>query len=338
MRRLKAKPAEAERGSVGALVAVMMLVLIGAGALAVDVGQIYSERAQLQNGADAGALGVAQACHKTGCTQAEAEAFADTLASGNANDGDANVSEVDLSVPDEVTVRTTTKNGSSSVLAKLFASALNAPAVSVGAHATASIEVPGSGGGFPLALSECQYDLTDTVETGVLQQIRYKPGMTDCTSTSGHAIPGGFGWLDQNGGPCRATTDVEDNAAYDPGADYPNNPGENCDSVLQGWINTIQAGDEVLGVFPVFDNAGKDKGKGWFHVRGYATFQMVGWKFGGGSTSPRTYNNSPATATACVDPCRGIIGKFKKYESIDAFDGNSGTGDDLGTVFIRLTN
>jgi Flp pilus assembly protein TadG len=338
MRRLKAKPLEAERGAAGVLVAVMMLAIIGAGALAVDVGQIYSERAQLQNGADASALGVAQACHKTGCTQAEAEAFAADLANSNANDGDANVSEVDLSAPDQVTVRTTTQNGSSSVLAKLFASVLNAPAASVGAHATASIEVPGSGGGFPLALSECQYDLSDAVETGFLQQIRYKPGMAGCTSTSGHAIPGGFGWLNQNGGQCRATTDTEDNAAYDPGADYPNKPGENCDSVLQGWINTIQAGDEVLGVFPVFDNAGKDKGKGWFHIRGYATFQMVGWKFGGGSSGPRTYNNSPTPATACVDPCRGIIGKFKKFESIDAFEGNPGTGDDLGTVYIRLTN
>jgi Flp pilus assembly protein TadG len=338
MRRISAKKGDAERGAAGVLVAVMMLVLIGAGALAVDMGQIYSERAQLQNGADAGALGVAQACHKTGCTQAEAEEFAAELANGNANDGDANVSEVDLSVSDQVTVRTTTQNGSSSVLAKLFASVLNSPAVSVGAHATASIEVPGSGGGFPLALSECQYDLSDAVETGILQQIRYKPGMAGCTSTSGHAIPGGFGWLNQNGGQCRATTDTEDNAAYDPGADYPNKPGENCDAVLQGWIDTIQAGDEVLGVFPVYDNAGKDKGKGWFHIRGYATFQMVGWKFGGGSSGPRTYNNSPTPATACVDPCRGIIGKFRKFESIDAFEGNSGTGDDLGTVFIRLTN
>jgi hypothetical protein len=316
----------------------MMLVLIGAGALAVDVGQIYSERAQLQNGADASALGVAQACHKSGCTQAEAEEYAAELANGNANDGDANVAEVDLSVHDQVTVRTTTQNGSSSVLAKLFASALDAPAVSVGAHATASIEVPGSGAGFPLALSECQYDLSDAVETGILQQIRYKPGMAGCTSTSGHAIPGGFGWLNQNGGQCRATTDADDNAAYDPGADYPNKPGENCDAVLQGWINTIQAGDEVLGVFPVYDNASKDKGNGWFHIRGYATFQMVGWKFGGGSSGPRTYNNSPTPATACVDPCRGIIGKFRKFESIDAFAGDSGSGDDLGTVYIRLTN
>jgi Flp pilus assembly protein TadG len=38
----------------------------------VDVGQIYAERAQLQNAADAGAMAIAQACHETGCTQSEA--------------------------------------------------------------------------------------------------------------------------------------------------------------------------------------------------------------------------------------------------------------------------
>ncbi len=73
MRTAKCDPAgeaDKERGAAGVLVAVMMLVLIGAGAMAVDVGQIYAERAQLQNAADAGALAVAQSCRKAGaCTQ-----------------------------------------------------------------------------------------------------------------------------------------------------------------------------------------------------------------------------------------------------------------------------
>mgnify|MGYP000270931496 CR=1 FL=1 len=72
MRRLSQR-SDRERGAVGVLVAVMMLVLIGAGAMAVDVGQIYAERAQLQNVADAGAMAAAQRCHKAGgCTVAEA--------------------------------------------------------------------------------------------------------------------------------------------------------------------------------------------------------------------------------------------------------------------------
>ena len=66
-----------EQGAAGVLVAVMMLVLIGVGAIAVDVGQIYAERAELQNAADAGALAGAQICSETaGCTQGDANAVA----------------------------------------------------------------------------------------------------------------------------------------------------------------------------------------------------------------------------------------------------------------------
>ena len=75
MRRLKEKlhQPESQRGAAGVLVAVMMLVLIGAGALAVDVGQIYAERAQLQNAADSGALAVVDSCDQiTGCGQSAA--------------------------------------------------------------------------------------------------------------------------------------------------------------------------------------------------------------------------------------------------------------------------
>ena len=204
MRRLTRHRPDGERGAAGVLVAVMMLVLIGAGALAVDVGQIYAERAQLQNGADAGAIAVAQACHATGCPQAEADSIAEALANENSNDGQSNVSEVDLSVADQVTVRTTTQNGSKSFLSKLFSSALNAPPVTVGAHAVVTMEPPSSGSGFPLAISDNCYNLSDASPAGQVQKISYKPGGT-CTGPSGTQIPGGWGWLDQSS-PCEADT------------------------------------------------------------------------------------------------------------------------------------
>ena len=63
MRRIVAHTESRERGAAGVLVAVMMLAIIGAGALAVDMGQIYAERAALQNGADAGALAAVEPLH-----------------------------------------------------------------------------------------------------------------------------------------------------------------------------------------------------------------------------------------------------------------------------------
>jgi Flp pilus assembly protein TadG len=69
MRRLirRARGNDGERGAVVVLVSILLVtgVLVGFGALAVDTGQIYSERAQLQNGADAAAFAVAMGCAKS---------------------------------------------------------------------------------------------------------------------------------------------------------------------------------------------------------------------------------------------------------------------------------
>lgn len=337
MWRLTRHQNDKERGAAGVTVAVVMLVLIGAGALAVDTGQIYAERAQLQNGADAGAVAVAQACYETGCSQTEANSIAQTLANANANDAGSNVIAVDLSVPNQVTVRTSTRNGTSGAgfLRQMFSSALDADPVTVGAYAVAVADPPSSGSSFPLALSECQFDLSDTETEGEIQLIRYKPGMDDCTSTSGHTIPGGFGWLDQSS-PCVATTDADANVSSDTGADY----AEECDATLNAWIAEINSGGQALATFPVYDEAGGSGTSGWFHIRGYATFDIQGWKFGGGSKEPRSFHNkAPDVADAadeCTGSCLGIIGQFVKFESIEAFGGGAGVGDDMGTVTFRL--
>lgn len=339
MRRLTKPKLDGERGAAGVLVAVLMLVLIGTGAIAVDVGQIYAERAQLQNAADAGAIAIVQACHATGCTQLEAEDVAEELANSNSNDTSSNVFDVDMSVPNEVTVRTTTRDGTSGAgfLRQMFSAALNAPPATVGAYATAGLIFPSGGSAFPLAISDCQYDLSGAEESGEIQLITYKPGDGPCTSTAGHAIPGGFGWLKQTDSACHAATDINDNADSDPGANYPKT--EACDAILQSWIDTINSGGSVMGTFPVYDNEGGTGKNGWFHIRGYATFDIQGWKFGGGTSEPRTFHNKAPDvdpAVSCSDPCLGIIGQFVKFESIDSGGGTPGVGVDLGTHEIRL--
>lgn len=72
-----------ERGAVGVLVAVLIGggVLTGMGALVIDVAQIYQERAELQNGADAAALGVAKSCALGACSPGIAGQLADDNAS-----------------------------------------------------------------------------------------------------------------------------------------------------------------------------------------------------------------------------------------------------------------
>lgn len=63
-----------DRGAVLALVVLITTTLIGAGALVIDVGAMYYEKRQLQNGADAAALAVAQDCAAGNCLDEDATA------------------------------------------------------------------------------------------------------------------------------------------------------------------------------------------------------------------------------------------------------------------------
>lgn len=329
--------ADKERGATGVLVAVMMLVLVGAGAMAVDVGQIYAERAQLQNAADAGAMAAAQQCHRTpaACTNVQALKWAQELSGGNSNDGATNVDSVDLSVAKQVTVVTSTRSGSNAFLPKLFASALKAPPVKVGAHATASMAPPTGGSSFPLAISDKCFNLSTASPMGQVQKISYKPGGT-CTGPSGTQIPGGWGWLDQDS-PCEAVTKLGSN---DLGSDPGNDPPAGCSEVLIRWAKTITGGGEVHVAFPIFDDATNKGQNGTFHITGYATFKIWGWKFGNNHEYEfrNTKNDPDMTASlACKEGNdRCIIGQFVKFESIDSWTGGGGTGTDFGTVDIKL--
>src|ERR1022692_4137477 len=76
-----------DRGALGVLVAMMLGagVLTGMGALVLDTGQLYQERAELQAGADAAALAVAKSCGSGTC----ASSLAAQYANENAKDGSA---------------------------------------------------------------------------------------------------------------------------------------------------------------------------------------------------------------------------------------------------------
>jgi hypothetical protein len=83
-----------EQGAVGVLIAMLVAggVLLGMGALVVDVGQIYQNRSELQNGADAGALAVAKSCVLGTCAPPSAATYANL----NASKLTGNTANVDL--------------------------------------------------------------------------------------------------------------------------------------------------------------------------------------------------------------------------------------------------
>ncbi|NKE56518.1 hypothetical protein FXN61_06590 [Lentzea sp. PSKA42] len=90
MRRLKGD----DRGALGVLIGILLGfgMLLGMGAIVIDVGFIYQERAELQNGADAAALAVARGCAAGASTCLVNKA--NYYANHNAKDGVSTVDEV----------------------------------------------------------------------------------------------------------------------------------------------------------------------------------------------------------------------------------------------------
>lgn len=294
------KSDDAERGAAGVVVALMVLVLIGAGAMAVDVGQIYSERAQLQNGADSAALAVARSCAKGPCNTSlsGSSSVAGPLADANSNDGHSEVTKIDVSVKGQVTVSTATKNGSSSFLTQLFSSALSAGPVTVGASSTASWGGPLIGPAtLPLTFAPCQFD------TGGTTHPMFIHGTETCVSDSpsGHVIAGGFEWIIPDDGKCQATVRPDDpDTTLEGDAFVPSKTGlsmpKECKDLIKTYLGTV-----VL--FPVFDSWVGTGSGGKYYVKGYAALLLEGYSFPsmeGGNIAP-------------LKKDRGIVGKFVKW-------------------------
>ncbi|MGY3320135.1 Flp pilus assembly protein TadG [Arthrobacter sp. TE12232] len=281
MRRLIGctQSADSERGAAGVIVGLMMMVLIGVGAVAVDVGQIYVERAQLQNGADAGALAVARSCQAKPCDPT----LASPLANANSNDNQSTVKSVDLSVAGQVTVTTTTKNGASDHLSNLLSQAVNAGPVTVGATSTAAWGSPGSGpAALPLTFAPCQFDIGGALQTILIH------GSQTCASDSpsGATIPGGFDWLMSDSGQCSATIYPDDSST--PGITDPYgvtktglSMPKDCKTVIASYLNQV-----VL--FPVYSNTAGNGAGGKYYIEGYAAFLLVGYNFPGMSAGDQT--------------------------------------------------
>lgn len=325
-----------ERGVIAPMTAFLMVAMMGMAALVVDTGMMYSEHAQLQNGADSSALAIARVCAGDPASvdcQKEKDA-ASVLASANALDGATEV--VHAEVKDQtanVEVQSLDTTGKKR-FSLVFARALGIDDVDIRAAATAKWTFPSSGRGFPLAISQKCWDFAPVAPTALtLQKITWKPS-TSCTNASGTQVAGGWGWLTNTAEkPCEATTKVGDFATSNPG----NDPPKTCETVLQGWIDTLTAGGKVQVSFPIFDLASGSGNTGTFRITGYATFRIFGWKFGE-SAGPYKFRNEAKdpymnNKLACSDGGdRCIIGGFVKYQTSGGGDG----GLNFGTSSVSL--
>jgi hypothetical protein len=341
-----------EQGAVSVIVAILMVTLLGFVAIAVDVGVIHSERAQLQSGADASAIALAQKCARatTDPLCSTTSTLAESLANQNALDGMSKVKNIELDkLARTVSVTTTAKEtgGTDNSVSLFFADVLGIPAKKVGARASAEWGSPQAGRtAFPLAFSICQ--VKGHVD-GSLQLLEDhgKDANPDCNyGPSGAAVAGGFGWLAPDPGKCGGTIDL---ALSEGGSDTGNNAPTNCPAELNRWGSEITAGREIIVLLPVFNKVSGTGAGAVYGLISFAAFKVTGWKFSGGdgkgpddSSLPYTFRNQISTttgvtkATECKGSCRGIIGSFVKYVSLA--DGYSlGPVDEYGATIVRMT-
>lgn len=334
-----------EKGGVTVIVALLLVTLLGFVAIAVDIGVIYSERSQLQSGADAAAIATAQKCGKDANSEycSTTSSLAGSLANQNALDGMSSVHSISLDkTARTVTVQTTAKEtgGVDNSVSLFFADILGIPTKEVAARANAAWGSPQAGRtAFPLAFSICQ--VKDNIGGSLqLLQEHGKNANTDCNyGPSGAAVAGGFGWLTQDTGACGGTIDL---ALSEGGSDPGNNAPGNCSAVLTKWASDITAGKEVIVLLPVFNKVTGTGAGAVYGLVSFAAFKVTGWKFSGNSGLPYEFRSEKSTttgvtdATECKGDCRGIIGSFVKYVSLA--DGYSlGPVDAYGATIVRLT-
>lgn len=343
MRRLKLTKGNngSQRGAVSVIVAMMLVVLLGFGAMAVDVAMMYAERTQLRNGADAAALAIAQKCAKNASDPecSNTSSLAASLANSNANDGLSNIRSVAVDKTNRmvtVSVGSQEAGHAPNQVSLFFARALAFTTTEINAPATVQWGSPTRGTtAFPITISICQV----RGQYGVMQLLRMhgngaNPGCL--YGPSGAFVEGGFGGLKQDPNSCGAFIDIFKSTA---GGDTGNNPPPNCESTLNGWAADMTTGKDVIVLLPIFKTVTGTGTNAIYGLKTFAAFKVAGWKFGP-TGLPYTYHNRSPDVPAsleCREPCRGIIGTFVQYVSL-ANGYSLGPVDPDGATVVALGN
>jgi hypothetical protein len=330
-----------DRGMVLVWAAVSLVMLLGMGALVIDVGALYQEQREVQNGADAAALAVAKDCALDDCL--DAYGTADHYADENAKDDASNVPLVcgegpGLAAcsdppPDAegasgwVRVDTSTHNpdndANDTQIDLVLAPVLDAANVgeTISASAVAAWAPLGSVTTIPLTFSTCEF----TAFGGSLDPPRFPSGRgyihlrdtplaRTCPLGPSDPLTGGFGWL--NVSDCASQITASRWFADRPGSSVPPgcNPGD--------WQNrevVIPLFDETRGVF------GTDAE---YQVAGFAGFRILGYRFDRANRwnifrCPGTFSRR----AACI---------YGEFTRITATDGEFGGGDDFGARIVKM--
>lgn len=338
MRRVKPNDHE-EDGVIAPLAAILMVVLLGFTAFAVDVATMYSEHAQLQNGADAAALAIANKCATAPvlapCASGDYSTQASPYANGNAVDSLSHVLKATLDTSDvnhRVVDVTTQSQDSSGVHFSLnFARALGFQYSDVQAKAQATWLYPTKGyTPLPLTFAPCEF-----VEDGNPHKILTQGGghgAVDCNglNPSNQITPGGFAWLNPDsvaGNTCAITAEVGKWSKTSTGASVPSGCMSLFNPALLGQTVALPVYKYIctgLTPGPTDPAWGTCLGNNVYYlVKEWAGFQILGWNFPSNSAGPNVFGSGE----------NGIYGTFVGY-SADPSQFTGGSGTPNGNVVV----
>jgi Flp pilus assembly protein TadG len=311
-----------DRGAVATIVAVLLAggVLLGMGALVIDVGQIYAERAELQNGADAAALAVASGCAKgTASCDPSTTGTAASYANKNAKDAASAVSLVcgnngaaklpgcpastgamtacpatPAAGTTYVDVHTSTRTaGGSTLLPPVFARTLAGnggySGTTVLACARARWGSPQSATSLAVTMSYCEWNAATANGTSYAAPPPYPPNPLPPASEdrslelhgSGSACGGGASGWDLPSG-FGWLDDVNGNctAFVDVNNVYHDDTGVSAGTTCKTVLQNARNNRTVV-YFPVYDGAGGTGHSGYYHLKGFAAFVVTGYALPG---------------------------------------------------------
>jgi Flp pilus assembly protein TadG len=348
-----------ERGVVGVLVGLLIgTVLLGLGALVIDVGQLYQERSELQNGADAAAIAVAKSCVVSTCTASSALTTAVTYADANAKDG---VSAVPLvcgsgslgacpastgamtdcpAAPaagtNYVDVHTATAAaGGGTVVTPVFAKALlgneNYTGTQVLACSQAEWGGPTSANVIAFGISACEWDAATSVGTA------YAPAPPAVPSSSYDQV---LNLTSGSGAGCSTEPSGSDGAGNfgwtaDPtgtcslsvsGGTFGGNPGASVSTACKAALASAYASKSAVYIAVYTEITGTGAGS-VYTLKGFAAFVVTGYAVPSAS-APDWLN----PANTCSNKC--ITGYFTQA-IIPSTSSLSGTY--LGAAIIKVT-
>jgi len=331
-----------DRGASMVLTAISLVFLIGFAGLAVDVGALYAERTELQKGAEAAALAIAEDCaHGTRpCDVPTATATAEDYIAANATDlaGALDSLDLDLTAQEVTVIDATERSDGGSIFLPFFAQVIGWEGMTVKAQAIARWGTLGSHNTVPITVSMC--DIYDP-ETGELIEgdiTFHEPGEGTCDGhpgfdqvDDGDPMPAGFGGLEADetcGAYTQAYTynDINMWAFQGSGGSFEHLRNNDCLRVGDSYVipvfvdhvfNNVDPCPEIRAIRNAASNDSDCYGIG-----GYAHFTLLGYRFPGYS------DGDPG----CAPPDSCITGTVTKYTE----SGEIGESFDFGVVVVEL--